>query len=253
MMEKVVILFGFCVSIHAQIVLTHSGLTDPRTEGWTRFPTSPSGGVSEGPINDGEDAWQISDQSNVGTLFYKYNGPVNTPWSLDVRVKTAANDTQNAGSPGAAVGSFYMFFGALADGTPTVTLPSGGNGLPGDVFPGGTTFTLTGAGSGYHEYLLSSNPGGQSASLYVDGQLMTSSYAGATLSPPAAVWWGAAMASDIGAANFASVTFTTVPEPTPIYAALGVAVFSVGFIIKRHAAVKALTLQKRVAANRTTV
>ncbi len=226
---------------HAEIIIQHSGTTDPTTEGWTAVTQAPGNtDASEGPVtNDlgsGIDAWSTSINvpgTGNSSAFYESLSPfadlalqkkaVLNGWDfqMNVRVVTIPKDPDFAiqgivripvalnilGSP---TGSqyFQIQLGSQADGDPIAKV--GG-------FATNTTIDLNGIGSGYHLYELRWSPLTTSAEFYVDG----TKYLGGLTGDPFGnnlVQWGSSgpPGTEAGQGNFNFVQFSTVPEPSTL-------------------------------------
>lgn len=209
-------------SASAGVLFTHQGATDPTTEGWSAFVT---GGSSVGPvINDlglGIDAWFTDDNSTASPSAAGYQialstaqgNEVNTAgWSLKATLRLVD-------IPDPALGIALQYADGL--GTQyTVRLGSDAAGDPIVQLFDGAPITLTGLGSGYHEYNLDFDAVAGEAALFVDGSLVFSGYQGISNTPVNDVYFGTAGSPLTGQANFASVSFRSkmqsVPEPTSL-------------------------------------
>ena len=221
---------GFLLnSAAAAVNLSHVGATDPLTEGFIADGAGFS--VTTGPIiNDlgsGKDAWIVDDNSTVGgsVLIYRgeiYDAPtmasiLSSGWRLSTEVRIVS------GTAGAFYGTgisfrtgsraFIMGFDVDSDGDPFIDLLDG------------NTYTLEGVGNtGYHTYEFVYDPISATADFYVDGVERISNYAGVADTFDARVAWGGFASNGTGQANFHSVSFTEVPEPSSYGYVMGLAV-----------------------------
>lgn len=194
---------------------------------------SPAAG-SEGGIDDaGVLAWQVSDTSITDASFsYRYQltptelaNAVNSGWVLSATFRIVdANDV-----PGGSMGLSFR-----TDTTAYDILIGADAGVPRLILPtdtGQEDLTLTGLGSGYHEYQLRYDPVSDSADLTVDGTTVLSDWVGADFSTGSfglqqSVFFGANSFPDTGTVNFASVSLASVPEPSAVVLALVCAVIA---------------------------
>jgi len=222
---------------HAAIAL-HTGQTDPVTEGWTKF--RPFSSVDTFPVADdlglGIDAWSIDDNAGFGPPGHDgVYGQLLTPgqistveslgWRYGVRMRIVDSElgvTHDSimASVIDSTHTYTMQFGRTATGKPLVMVTTGE-----DVGP---TFEVNDLNNSYHLYELLFSPVSDSASLYVDGILQTSGYTGrlgADLGTGTGatgnINFGSTSNNFTGQANYASVTFDSVPEPSSIYVGLG--------------------------------
>jgi len=219
---------GFASSANASLILaSHSGQTDPATEGWSAF----AGGASSGGINDaGTDAWQISTTPGAQYLFYladqnvtdMNNALTTTGWRLSAKVKVETGVA--SGGPGdihmqvgfGASTLWVVIFGREADGDQTVY-----------DYDGNVAYVSSG-GVMYHQYDLVYNPATGKASLLVDGVTQISDFPSrANFSNSHRVLWGDGFGGgDPSTGNYASLEFA-IPEPASLaLLAVGAAVVS---------------------------
>ena len=214
-------------------IISHSGDSSPLSQGWSRLSNSPAAG-SEGGIDDaGVHAWQVSDTSITDASFsYRYQlaptelaKAVSSGWSLSARFRIVdANDV-----PGGSIGLSFR-----TDTTAYDILIGADAGVPRLILPtdtGQEDLTLTGLGSGYHEYQLKYDPVSDSADLSVGGTTVLSNWGGADFSTGSfglqqSVFFGANSVPDTGTVNFASVSLAAVPEPSAVVLALVCAVIA---------------------------
>lgn len=219
-------------SAHAATLLfSHAGAVNPTTEGWTF-----SGGVQTGAIiNDqqtGVDAWKVYEQggTNAGTYNKTFTttqlaDALVTGWTLDATIRYVPPDplvatilNNNAwctvlmdeGVTGKR-DLYGLYFGNDAQGNTLVRL-----------YAGATTYTV---GPGYHDYRISWDPGTQLASLFIDGELKLTDYAGGTIdnTGTSRVYWGdntTTAATPGRGAHYSYVGLTVgtaaVPEPNRV-------------------------------------
>lgn len=197
-------------SAGAQTVLAqHQGASNPLDQGWAIFASTGGAGV---PVNDaGTPAWQVVDTSTfAGLLQYAdHIDPVALApgWTLDVRARVA--DLHSTANSSAFFGvvyqgiSFSVFFGSR-DGS-TLEL------RPYDI---GSDISLPGLAAGYVDYRLSYDPVTASATLSVNGTVVSSGFAGfAVPSNGTYAQFGVGASPWTGGANFNKVAVTAVPEP----------------------------------------
>ena len=222
-------------SAQSQVLFNHAGATDPTSEVWTQVQSG--SGPSVGPvINDlgtGLNAWSVASSTSTGLLAY-----TQTPtaaqiqqgnlfgWSLSATLRiTRIPDLSLDASPSIAYITgplrWNVFLGAQADGDPVVSIPAQGN------------FALEGGGSGYHTYRLTYDPASSTADFFIDGVERISNLSPVALFSPPEVYFGIGTAAP-GGANFNSVTFAVVPEPSS-WALLFLGGVSLGFVFRsRH-------------------
>jgi len=149
------------------VLISHSGATDPTTEGWS-FRNH---GKAHGPVlnDEGFDAWRMDDNGNGEIAYYfplsdsEIAAALANGWRLSVRLKVAdVPDAVDAGVNSAfdaGTISFAMDFGSDSNGDPMVRL--GGYHA--------TPVTLAGLGGGYHLYEMEFSPVDSQVALVVDG------------------------------------------------------------------------------------
>jgi len=218
------------------VLVSHSGATNPISEGWHRGPNG--GGVSESPIVDDEgfDAWIIDDNSGGGDLEYQlypsaseHAAAFSQGWKYTARVKVA--EVPDSADRGCFLGygtdavRFYIDLGTEADGDPILRLL----GPPDMVFVG------DGLGPGYHLYEMQYDPATTLATVSVDGIQLTDSYGGYVGGGPDRVLWGSGF-NGTGEGRWNMVNFEIIPEPAStallVCGALGLLVF--GFRRRRR-------------------
>ena len=202
---------------------------NPTAQGWTAPPAN--AGITVGGINDsGTPAWFVNDQSTTFGASYNVTptaGDITATNTLDWKLSITLRDVNPSDAPNGAlvylfrngVKSYQMHFGTTALNEPIVVLADG-------VGPGtGATYTLTG-GSGYNTYDLTYSQSAGSAALSVNGSPVLSGYTGITTTQ-FLLAWGSGASTDTGQGNYASVSLSTVPEPTTaLLGSLGVLVFA---------------------------
>lgn len=214
------------------VMFTHSGDADPTTEGWT-LTSGGSTGLATGSVNiGGVPAWKVYDShvdsdGNTHNLTYKElisEDPFLSGWSLKATISLEGiASTTNATLLGYATyykpdgtlltgnaWSYQVIFGAT-DGKTTV-------GLYGYS---GNAVLYTAPDTGFVNVELKYNPGDTAASLYVNGDLIVNDYQGVDTGYKMAtqIWWGKGAANSVSStrtANWASVRFEVVPEPSPV-------------------------------------
>lgn len=210
------------------LTLLHSGSADPTTEGWTPF-TSANTLTSAGPVtNDlgiGIDAWQVDDTSAAFDTLRYYTQAISPAdvaagaaagWRLSIQLRIVDTPDELVSVSGFglagtisglyrdATRDWYLGFASTAAGDPIARLP------------GGSTFTMTGGGSGYHLYELVFDPSAGSADFFIDGVERVSNVVGSVTSATHnVVTWGATTSPDDGTGNYALVRFANSPAPIP--------------------------------------
>ena len=208
--------------LHGGIVVSqHSGAADPATEGWTTLGVGSN--VTTGPviIDNGFDAWNLSDQGTADSLAYRSVVPVASAqqalsqgFTERARLRVTNPSTPTRGSVAlgfmTTVLAFVIDIGSEADSDPVLRLQNDS---------GTTTITAQGAGGGYHLYELIYSPVTQLADLRFDGQHLAD-YAGyhpvivaAIPFNPSQVLWGSMSSNGTGAANYNLIQMEIVPEP----------------------------------------
>jgi hypothetical protein len=229
------LLAGVPATAKAGFLFEHHGDTNPTTEGFTGHVVfgAPS---TFGPIaNDlGNPAWSV-----VGTAQssqYAYTSGALTPsqladianhgFTLTIVARALLNiaPTYDATHPVAITGGglntgaqrFDIALGLNASGDTVVFLFTADDAIgPGSSLVGaGPSYTLTGAGNGYHNYSLVYNPVTQLADLSVDGITRIQGYTGnTTFKANVGLYFGASSGGQ-GNINFAQVV--SVPEPSSV-------------------------------------
>jgi hypothetical protein len=222
---------------HAAISL-HTGLADPVTEGWTKF--RPFSSVDTFPVaNDlglGIDSWSIDDNAGFGPPGHDgVYGQLLTPaqilsveslgWRYSVRMRIVDSElglTHDSimASVIDSTHTYTMQFGRTAAGNPLVMVTTGE-----DIGP---TFEVSDPNNGYHLYELLFSAQSNSASLLVDGILQTTGYTGRLgadlgtgLGATGNINFGSTSNNFTGQANYASVAFDAVPEPSGFFIGVG--------------------------------
>ena len=158
-------------------------------------------------------AWQINDDATNAMLYYYTNlstvaqqAATNRPGGFDFTINARfVRDFSNPGS--------LTIIAIYGDGSKRWeilwSLDSNGNLM--STLYGGNTYPVTTDGTGtslYHTYQISYNPTNGLASFLVDGQVLTTNWAGNTLGWTAGeLAWGALSSGGVGAMNFHSVSF----------------------------------------------
>lgn len=185
----------------AGTLYTHSGSTDPTTEGFTgqEFvgPASTTGPLTN---DQGLPAWFIAGTAQSSQ--YAYVAPSLTasqqadiasqgftltlvarvlPNGLAPPYTTSAPVTMGDAFVGYAGVRWEIDLGLNSNGDTVVALPNTLSGGPGgSVESNGASYTLTGSGRTYHEYQLFYNPTTKVADLSVDGVTRITGYTGET-------------------------------------------------------------------------
>ena len=224
---------------YGAMIITHSGATDPTTEGWVPDVGGialPVGGV----INDlglGLDAWKVDDNTTASGTNAAYNGAsaLTTAHLVDMAdplkgwvmsgnirvddlVANGYNETPDGG-PSFQVDLSYtehreyynLNLGSDSSGNPIVNLQT----YVGGVLTKTPNVTIT--GSGYHLYEVVSK--GNEIDLFVDGVEVISDFDSPGqwwIGDPSRVRWGGASSPGIGAGYFNAVGVTMIPEPSTL-------------------------------------
>ncbi|MEM7479403.1 MAG: PEP-CTERM sorting domain-containing protein [Planctomycetota bacterium] len=209
----------FLPQVNADFVFLHEGNNDPTTEGWILNLTG-SGNSVGSVTNDlgiGIDAWFTDDDTTSGSNVAAYTATPSAAqiaagnlngWTLSANLRVV--DIPDAVDSSVIVlyrdgtTSWEMNFGTEADGDTIVQLSGGGQ------------YTLQGTGTGYHQFDLVYDSATSSADLLVNGLEVISNNTGSLSASSGAVAWGAGSTAGTGHGNFASVSFSTVPEPSSI-------------------------------------
>jgi hypothetical protein len=193
------------------VLLRHSGNTNPTTDGWTRADFAVAG-VSEGPVSNPEPHWFINDASSASNTRgnYRVNIPVDSDafnladtagWFLRARIRIPnPNDGVDAsvfveytnGTIRWALG-----FGSDAAGDPTVLL-----------WGDGRQYTVPGKADEFVWYELVWHPDWAGARLYANGNLIFEDYDGHALALKR-VLWGANDSSGVGQGDYAQIEWGT--------------------------------------------
>ncbi len=196
------------------VVVSHAGLTDPTTEGWTA--DGPGTGVTVGPIAGdlGYDAFFVNDAAAVsgGWRTYVQNlSPDEMCWArtsgFTLRSRVRVANTSDF-TDGAVTMSFF-------DSLRLYELRLGSNGSNDPIASvSGSSVTLTGVGAGYHLYEMVYDPATKTVDLLVDGIERLSNRPGVTVVVrPPNVTFGSANtgSSGTGEGRYALVEFELPP------------------------------------------
>lgn len=214
----------------AQVVAEHQGASDPQTEGFTLVT---EGTASTGAVmgDGGFDAWQLGSTGLVrymtGDLSASQKADaLANGWEITLRGRVAgAPDqrglvTSNLENVGGR--RFDINVGLDANGDTFVRLND--NIITNPQLEGvGSTFTLTGAGDGYHLYELVYDPDLLTADLFVDGVERISDYPGHTNFVRTLGFYMGTYQNHIGNYNFAQFEIV---EPIPTVSEWGLAVMA---------------------------
>ena len=221
----------------AEIVMQHLGANDPTTEGWTAGGPIQPAGINAPVINElgtGIDAWALGNTEPGSLSRYYVNvlqdldlkiqrNAVQYGWTFKENLRIVNTPDDPSGSVWTVVSmptqlsqlgnlpiktSFFMYFGAEANGDPIV-------GFQGTQL--GMTFVdLNGLGGGYHLYELSFNPSTKTTDFYVDGSIVVSDLAG-RLGTNSLIDWGVYPTdTDVGQGNYNLIQLDVVPEPATV-------------------------------------
>ncbi len=207
----------------AAVVVQHTGLNDPGTEGWSSSAAVPPTGVTVGPLADddgsGLDAWQIADNTGGGRYYY-FQSPSSseastamlTGWRLDVRLRVPdSGDTPdgsyiNFSEPGTSgARDYFLDFGSDANGHLLIDL----EGQP----------TVEVGSGGYHLVSMLYDPASPGVvDVYVDGVLAATDYSGrgkpSVFGTSSLIRFGAVSTPGVGTVNYNWLQMTTIPEPS---------------------------------------
>jgi hypothetical protein len=214
----------------ADFAFSHTGSTDPTTEGFSQHQINSAS--TFGPIaNDlGRAAWSIAGTGTSSQGWYQTGafsagqladiaaqGFVLTFEARVVQGLAQAYDSVEHVTIGGAVVElsrrYDVFLGLDSNGDTVVVLPTSVSiTTGGQISMPGPSYTLTGSGSSYHNYQLVYDPGTELADLYVDGILRLEDYAGhSSFVHNRGLLWGAHSG---GQANFSFVELASIPEPS---------------------------------------
>jgi hypothetical protein len=234
----VIFLAAWTELAEASFAITHSGSTDPATEGFGVWPWSNSANVQPVQNDMGYAAWSITGLAQ-GQQYVYYSTPLSSNQLTDIanqgfvlnvkeRVVQGNAPIYDAANPAVigvvalSTGSkrFDIDLGVNSAGNTVVVLPnyvtvSGGIGIT-----PGASYTLTDSGSSYHTYQLTYNPTTQLSDLFVDGIERIQGYSGFSYYSPDegnsrglySLLWGG---YNGGQANFNTVQFASSPVPIP--------------------------------------
>lgn len=210
----------------------HNGASNPTTNGWTASTASAYGSAITNDNDTGIDAWRVNDSGASSLYYYKsltaeqFTEATAIGWTLSVTLRVtdtgnAANGTRYVDFEDPANNARWgLDFGSDAEGKLTVKLR------------GQTTATTI--GSGYQTLSLVYDATSKTATLYSGTSVVTTGYTGdsATISESKGIRWGSTSGSGTGAANYASITFTTgtIPEPSTWALLVGIVFISIGFL-----------------------
>lgn len=194
--------------LHSQVIIQHSGLNDPLTEGF--FMITPGEAELAEVIDDqGYNAWSIHDTSRVDPTIYLYqllpeqSLAVNTySWVLSATMRLV--------EPGAArleftTGSETFLFSLRLDEGGDIMLTQ-------QQVP---LYTLEGGGAGYHDFSLVYDAIDERASFWVDGVVRVTNIVGSSTIPlqPVVSFGNSGSESHTHWNDF---TLAIVPEPATV-------------------------------------
>lgn len=216
-LTAVIVAFGSLVwaANAATVIYTHSGSADPDTQGWTQDFS----GADEAGLTIPEAAWRISDKSTSGGFtqyrqvpsFSVTSDATTGGWELSLRlrvVRSFGGSTPDSGD-GIFAGvilngqAFEMLFrqSSVSDADTIVTL-------------GASSYELEGLGDTYQDYLMVYDPTSMTADVFVNGVERISNINGVASVTADRVAFGASGTATTGSGDFASLVFSTVPEPS---------------------------------------
>ena len=224
---------AFASTAKAEQVFSHSGNTDPTTEGWSLILSGAdnSVGAVTNDIGTGIDAWFTDDDTTGLSNVAAYTATPSASavnagnlngWTLSTNLRVV--DIPDAVDSSVIVlyrdgaTSWEMNFGSALDGDTIVQLSSG------------DLHVLQNTGTGYHQFDLVYDPVNATADLFVDGLEVISDSAGIASASTPSIAWGADSTSGTGQGNFASVSFSVVPEPSSFI----LAVLGLTAVCRRH-------------------
>lgn len=196
-------------SAGAQTVLAqHQGATNPLDQGWEL--AADTGGLAGEVLDGGAPAWSVVDSSTAaGLLYYRHELDATTltaGWSMQARVRVTQTHATAFGSPffGVNVGGlgYNLYFGSR-DGSSLELRP----------FDLGANLSLPDLATGYVDLRLDRQPGAGAVSVWVNGVLAMSNFAGHASDSGTYALWGAGASAQTGGANFSLIQVTAVPEP----------------------------------------
>jgi len=202
------------VSEASILVAQHVGATDPANEG---FDVSFSGDAQTGPVigDLGHDAWSID--LDGGVAIYRHfltvaeqTNAASAGWTMSLRLRVVefpVTYPQDGMIARFYTGTrlFSLVFGAESDGDPVVHA---------DESSGTRSFALDDSGIGYHDYVLTFDPGAGTAALFVDGVEQADDLIGRPLGSAARFDWGGGQTT--AHANWNEASLAIVPEPSTL-------------------------------------
>jgi hypothetical protein len=212
------LLLSAATPAHSQVVLQHSGATNPTNEGFT-LDTYANPQVGPVMNDSGFNAWAIATTGPLDVARYihtltpaEQSRFIGADWELTCTLRILQAPAQPSYDISAGYGygnlEFDLFFGATTSGDPIVQLK--------DNFQPGPAVVLSGAGSTYNTYSVFYHAATRSADLWANGTFLYSAAAGGTdLSPPVVSWGGHQDVIDVHA-NWALVSLEVVPEPSSL-------------------------------------
>jgi len=210
-------------AVQADVILQHSGKTNPTTEGFSLHGGGGSG-VTDTSVSPSVDAWNITGGMN------RYVADLSADADTLANGFVASMKVRDALTPDSAT-DFGIYFEVslqpTGQGSKSITLlvgsDSSGNPVLYQSTPAGSTtsqITLSGiTGSGYHDYqlLFDASVSTTYAKLYVDGTYQ----ADITPTDNNSEWgvtsrfvWGSSDGAAVADAYWASASLSTIPEPS---------------------------------------
>lgn len=219
--------------VRAQVIISHSGSTDPATEGWTRTsPTSGNVGAVTNDLGAGTAAWHVDDNSTVATNYYNF-----TPSGSLIAQGAAQGWTMSATMRLTTSAPHIGFMGfGYQDGTKDWEIyaeQTAGNDFVVRFYGvGAPSFALSGQGNDYHTISMVFDPGSSTVDVFIDGVERISNFAGATYEVTQ-IFFGGGSSNNMGEANYSAVQFSAVPEPSTTAAILGAVALAGVAVVRR--------------------
>lgn len=229
-------------SVFGTLIASHSGATDPATEGWTLQirANGAVGPVASDSYGGGVATWYTYDADSFADsaqAFYHGESALTASaladiatsgWSMRANLRVLDMKPEGNEQPDQAPGLqvaladsqqwAILKLGQDSSGNTTAQVSAGFNPSTGS-FNDSSIITIS--GSGYHYYELLGRPTGSLVDLYVDGTKRIDGLSDANLDASFAaalgnrIYWGCADTAGVGIGYFNSVQFETSPMPEP--------------------------------------
>lgn len=218
-----------CAANASTVLFSHTGSTNPTTEGWTRSITT-STVTGEAYDDNGTAVWKISDPglTSGGTNLY-YQAAMNATvvsnalasgWELSATISIPTNDPTSNVAWGTDSNIWLGFIGADSGGGRRYWALVFGRDASGNTRVSASGFGVTRTlDPGYHDYSLVYNPATAQVTISIDGEVWQTGYAGITAGVGSnIVYWGdnngQTVTTSARSAYYQSVQFSIAPEPS---------------------------------------